>query len=247
MQDLISFSSLRSDDLGELFVTFWMVSSWLSSLSSHPLQLVWCYHEPLLGRDRHTLKLLIKDVLFSRLLPHHNPGGSDDKEAACNVEVLGSVPRLGRSPGGGHGNLFQYSWLENPHGQRSLAGYSPWGHKESDTTEQLSTWYFNLPLWWKRSLEGPDPRVQLYICPICELAQPGVSSKLPGEAVGWLVPPLSVCGVFLCSLCSRPHTEGGERCWYSLPDPCLKSFLRQDVMNKYCLWKKMYRFAKERM
>ena len=33
----------------------------------------------------------------------------------------------------------RYSYLENPHGQRSLASYSPWGHKESDTTEQLST------------------------------------------------------------------------------------------------------------
>ena len=33
----------------------------------------------------------------------------------------------------------QYSCLQNPHGQRSLAGHSPWGHKESDTTEQLST------------------------------------------------------------------------------------------------------------
>ena len=32
-------------------------------------------------------------------------------------------------PGGGHGNLLQYSCLENPHGQRSLAGYSPWGHQ----------------------------------------------------------------------------------------------------------------------
>ena len=40
---------------------------------------------------------------------------------------------------GGHGNLLQYSCLENPHGQRSLAGYSPWGRKESNTTEQLST------------------------------------------------------------------------------------------------------------
>ena len=30
----------------------------------------------------------------------------------------------------------QYSFLENPHGQRSLVGYSPWGHKESDMNEQ---------------------------------------------------------------------------------------------------------------
>ena len=40
---------------------------------------------------------------------------------------LGSIPGLGRSSGGGHGKLLQYSCLENPHGQRSLVGYSPWG------------------------------------------------------------------------------------------------------------------------
>ena len=48
---------------------------------------------------------------------------------------MGSVPGLGRSPGGGHGNLLQYSCLENPQGQRSLMGYSPQGCKESDLTE----------------------------------------------------------------------------------------------------------------
>ena len=42
-------------------------------------------------------------------------------------------------PGGGHGNPLQGSWLENLHGRRSLEGYSPWGRKESDTTERLST------------------------------------------------------------------------------------------------------------
>jgi len=47
-------------------------------------------------------------------------------------------------PGGGHGNPLQYFCLENPHGQRSLAGCSPWGHKESDMTEQLSTAQHNL-------------------------------------------------------------------------------------------------------
>ena len=35
----------------------------------------------------------------------------------------GSIPGLGRSPGGGQGNPLQYSCLENPHGQRSLVGY----------------------------------------------------------------------------------------------------------------------------
>ena len=53
------------------------------------------------------------------------PRGSAGKEPACNVGDLGSIPELGRSPGGGHGNPLQYSCLENPHGQRSLAGYSP--------------------------------------------------------------------------------------------------------------------------
>ena len=55
------------------------------------------------------------------------------------------------SPGGGHSNPLQYSCLENPHGQRSLASYSPWGHKESDTTEQLSTKhpYVLILLTWK--------------------------------------------------------------------------------------------------
>ena len=48
---------------------------------------------------------------------------------------VGLIPGLGRSSGGGHGNPLHDSCLENPHGQRSLAGYSPWGRKESDTTE----------------------------------------------------------------------------------------------------------------
>ena len=68
------------------------------------------------------------------------PGGLDGKESVCrDARDLGSIPRLGRSPGGGHDNPLQYSCLENPHGQRSLAGYSPWGWKESDMIEWLGT------------------------------------------------------------------------------------------------------------
>ena len=67
------------------------------------------------------------------------PGGSNGKVSACTVRDLGSVPGLGRSPGEGHGNPLQYCCLDNPHGQRILAGYGPWGRTESDTTEQLST------------------------------------------------------------------------------------------------------------
>ena len=60
------------------------------------------------------------------------------KNPPANMRDLGVTPGSGRSPGGGHGNPLQYCCLEHPHGQRGLAGYSAWGPKESDTTEQLS-------------------------------------------------------------------------------------------------------------
>ena len=56
------------------------------------------------------------------------PGGSEGKESACNAGDPGSTPGLGGSLGEGNGNPFQYSCLENSHGQRSLAGY----HMDSD-------------------------------------------------------------------------------------------------------------------
>ena len=59
------------------------------------------------------------------------------------ISSYGTKSFLPSSPlhhsGGGHGNLLQYSCLENPHRYRGLVGCSPWGCKESDTAEQLST------------------------------------------------------------------------------------------------------------
>ena len=85
------------------------------------------------------------------------PGGSDGKESAFNVGDLSLIPVLGRSPGGGHGNPFQYSCPENPHAQRSRVGYSPWGRKELDRTERLSAAYrlgsFSIS-WRVRHLKG---------------------------------------------------------------------------------------------
>ena len=49
-----------------------------------------------------------------------------DKEFSYQCGRTGSIPGLGRHPGEGNGNSFQYSCLENLHGQRSLVGYSPW-------------------------------------------------------------------------------------------------------------------------
>ena len=51
---------------------------------------------------------------------------------------MGLIPGFGRYSGGGNGNPLHYSCLEKSHGQRKQAGYSPWGHKESDMTEQLN-------------------------------------------------------------------------------------------------------------
>ena len=65
--------------------------------------------------------------------------GSSGKESVCNAGDPGSIPGLGKYPRGGHGKPLQYSCLENPHGQRSLAGYSPCSLKESEMTERLST------------------------------------------------------------------------------------------------------------
>ena len=56
-----------------------------------------------------------------------------------DIREVDSIPSSGRSPGRGHGNPLQYSCLESPHGQRSMVGYSPWGCKELDMTERLST------------------------------------------------------------------------------------------------------------
>ena len=60
------------------------------------------------------------------------PCGSADKESACSMGDLGSIPGLGRSPGEGKDYPLQYSGLENS------MDYSPWACKESDTTERLS-------------------------------------------------------------------------------------------------------------
>ena len=63
------------------------------------------------------------------------PGGSDCKKSVSNAGDPGLIPRSGRPP-------WRRKWQPTPvflpaesHGQRSLAGYSPWGYTELDTTE----------------------------------------------------------------------------------------------------------------
>ena len=66
------------------------------------------------------------------------PWWLSSKESTCNAGSVRSIPGLGRAPGEGNGNLPLQFCLEIPHGQRSLQGLSPWGHKESDMTKWLS-------------------------------------------------------------------------------------------------------------
>ena len=68
--------------------------------------------------------------------------------SAGDIRDAGSIPGLGRSPEGGHGNPLQHSCLENPHGEKSLDCCSPLGHKELDTTEQVSTGIYSLRFWF---------------------------------------------------------------------------------------------------
>ena len=72
-------------------------------------------------------------------------GGSGGKEDSCNAGDLGSVPGSGRSPG-------------EVHGQRSLVGYSSWGHKELDTTE----WLTHTPSWHGVLMVGPSDLISTF-------------------------------------------------------------------------------------
>ena len=83
------------------------------------------------AKEKYFIKQTIRDFATSF------PGDSDGKESACNAEDLGLISGLVRSPG--EENEPTPVFLPGEfHGQRSLSGYSPWGHKESDTTEQLT-------------------------------------------------------------------------------------------------------------
>ena len=87
------------------------------------------------------LTVTYKGVSQAVLVVKHPPANAGDARDGSPM-----TPESGGSPGGGNGNPPQHSCLGNPL-DRSLAGYSPWGHRESDTAEWQSThWPFR---WWK--------------------------------------------------------------------------------------------------
>ena len=81
---------------------------------------------------------------------------------------IGSIPELGRSPGGGNGNPLQYSCLEKSHRQRSLVGYSLWGHKELDTTKQLDAKQLDTNSTHKGLLIS-EKLISYIVCILCSL------------------------------------------------------------------------------
>ena len=98
-------------------------------------------HHRLLSRVPCAIQWALIGYLFYSGVYMGFSGGSDSKASACNARDPGSFPGSGRSPGERNGNPLQYSCLENFHGPRTLVGYCPQGHKESDTTEQLHFTY----------------------------------------------------------------------------------------------------------
>ena len=81
--------------------------------------------------------LIMQPYLEAGSLQMGFPCGSAGKESACNAGDLGLIPGWGRSPGEENGNPLQLFLPGKSHGWRSLVGCSPWGRKESDTTERL--------------------------------------------------------------------------------------------------------------
>ena len=87
-----------------------------------------------IGERRVRVRVVNKNLRISDL----GLCGSDGKESACSAGDLGSVSRLGRFSWRRAWPLLPVFLPGESHGQRSLAGYSPWGHQELDTTECLA-------------------------------------------------------------------------------------------------------------
>ena len=118
------------------------------------------------------------------------------KESACNAGHLSSIPRLGRSPGRGDDSPLQYSCLENPHGQRSLAGYIPWGCRvRHDWATHTHT---------ERLTHTHTHTHTLSIICFCLLAN--VCIKLPWLTFTWVVGWIGPYAVSLCKTYKHIHS-----------------------------------------
>ena len=97
--------------------------------------------------------------------PHHGSSGKESTYSAGDTGDVGSIPGSERSPGEGNGSPLQYSCLGKRHKQRSLAGYSPWGHKQLEVTEHTHA----------HQPKPPPP------CPPCQLPNINLRLNTSGE------------------------------------------------------------------
>ena len=99
--------------------------------------------------DRSTYMQILKNKCYGTTQSTDFPGGSDGKESTFSAGDPGLIPGSGRASGEGNSNPLQYSCLENPQ-NRGASGYSPWGHKESDTIERITHLicrWLDPPMW----------------------------------------------------------------------------------------------------
>ena len=112
-----------------MHVVYMLAAIFTTTIISYPLQYSWAslvaqMVKNLLAMQETPVQFLgRKDPLRRDRIPTlvfmSFPSGSDGKESTCNAGDLSSIPALGRSPGGGHGNPLQYSCLENPMDRRA--------------------------------------------------------------------------------------------------------------------------------
>ena len=150
-----------------------------------------------------TLETSCPSTLQSLLETWGFPGGSDGKESAYNAGDLGLISGLRRSSGGGYGNPLQYSCLENPHGQRSLAGYSLWGLKESLGHVRTHTHTGNRKGPQKQELTGCLSISQSHTC-FAVINIPHFSSHLHSSSGNWYA---LICS---CSLVTADSSVGRQ-------------------------------------
>ena len=136
--DFCDQSSFFTRKLGYLTPDCRIIRKWEELNFQVPMEWYWLKGKrsshPLINHSSFPLWSMERINRLSKVLCDQGfPGGSDGKESTCSKADLGLIPELGRSPGGGQGNPLQYSCLENPHGQRSLAGYIIHGVEKSQT------------------------------------------------------------------------------------------------------------------
>ena len=135
---LWNFGTTHSSSPHQARLSFWMIQfPGGSTPASHIFQDL-CHPTAATHSHDYSLELMINWIYSTVRMTNSGilcfPGGTSGKELIYlmqKTEVM-PIPSLdqGSSPEGGHGNPLEYSCLENLHGQRSLVGYSPKGHKE---------------------------------------------------------------------------------------------------------------------